>query len=102
MTTTQLRVFSNDTYTVVAADPNDAIAVLEATYGPGVIEELKADEFSEYPDDKVVRVTDNEGDLRKKGYTTEPNPLTGAEVVSKTAAEWIACEGRCVLSTTEF
>lgn len=95
-----LKVWTNDTDTVIAEDLADVRKIIEEMYGSW--EEFDREDWHAYPDDRVLRIVDDEGDLRERGFATTTNPLTGHEVVARTCAEWIASEGRGFLCSTEY
>lgn len=98
-----LKVWSNDTDTVIATDIDDVRRIVKSTCGYSIDEEGGGvDEWYSLPDSKVIKIDDSEGELRKRGFKTETNPISGHEVVARTCAEWIASEGRGFLCSTEY
>lgn len=95
-----LKVFANSVDTIIAEDFEDVKKVILERHGSleGMDDE---GDWHEYPPDKVIRIHDNEGDLRERGFVTVTSP-SGHEVVARTAAEWIASEGRGLLCSTEY
>lgn len=79
-----LRVWTNNTETVIAESAADAQKVLEEQYGESYSEDL---EWHVRPDDRPLKIMNFAGD---------------DVAVTKTNAEWIASEGRGFLCTTEY
>lgn len=84
-----MRVFTNGTDTVVAADLADAQRVVEAHYGATFEQEgWSLDEWREVAGDKTISIC--------------TNPDEDSDPVSKTASEWASSDGRGFLCSTEF
>lgn len=97
-----LKVFEDGTDTYVAENLDDLRKLVEERLGCTLeMEGRSIDDFEECPPDKVIRIHDIEGDLRERGFVAEETPL-GHSVVARTAAEWIASEGRGLLCSTEY
>lgn len=94
----ELRVFTNDTDTVVAADLADAQRVVEAHYGVTFEQEgWSLDEWCEVPGDKLITIRDDDRVIwRPVGDTGSDGRET------KTAAEWAMSNGRGFLCSTEY
>lgn len=85
----ELRVFTNGTDTVVAADLADAQRVVEAHHGVTFEQEgWSLDEWEEVPSDQLITIWD-------EGYDA-------LLYTSKTAADWVASDGRGFLCSTEY
>lgn len=85
-----MRVFTNDVDTVVAEDLADVQRLIEAQYGATFEQEgWTIDEWEEVPGDKPITIR-NVHDLGWDDFET------------RTAAEWAALEGRCLLCSTEW
>lgn len=95
MSTAELYCFRvGDFDTIVAADPDDARAVWCAEMGEQLADYPNL-EVKQLADDATVKIwCDRHGQRCERGET-------GASVVAKTAAEWIAGYGRGLLCTTE-
>lgn len=87
----ELRVWTDDTDTVVAADLADAQKVWEEHHGSTFEQEMMTlDDWSQVPDDKPITIHNVDG----RG--TDDDKLT------LTAAEWAARDGRGFLCSTEW
>lgn len=85
-----LRVFTNDTDTVVAVDLADAQRVVEAHYASTFEQEgWSLDEWREVPADKPITIRN----LHDCGWDDK---------ATKTASEWAAENGRGFLCSTEW
>lgn len=85
-----LKVFTNDTDTVVATDLEDVKNIVEAHYGSTFEQEgWTIDEWGEVPDAEVITIHN----FHDRGYDDK---------VARTAAEWAATEGRGFLCSTEW
>ena len=85
-----MKVFTNDTDTVVAEDLADVQKVIEAHYGSTFEQEgWTLDEWEEVPDDKPITICN----LHDRGVDDK---------ATHTAAEWAKSEGRGLLCSTEW
>ena len=85
-----MKVFTNDTDTVVAVDLADAQRVVEAHYGATFEQEgWSIDEWREVPADEPITICN----LHDRGSDDR---------ATKTAAEWAAEDGRGFLCSTEW
>lgn len=85
-----LKVFTNDTDTVVANDLADAQRVWEEKIGATFEQEgMSLDDWSRIADDKPITIRN----LHDRGWDDK---------ATKTAAEWVASEGRGFLCSTEW
>lgn len=86
-----MKVFTNHTDWVVAANLRDAQRVVEDHHGVRFAQEgWSLDEWSQVPDDNPITVRNIEG------RDTEDDKLT------KTAGEWAKSHGRGFLCSTEY
>lgn len=86
-----MKVFTDGTLTVVAADLSDAQRVVEAHHGATFEQEgWTLDDWAEVPHDEsiTIRTEDDDG---PQGFST-----------TKTASEWAASDGRGFLCSTEY
>ena len=88
-----LHVWTNGTDTVIAEDRNDALRVMQEHTGDPC-EEYDRDDWRVHPDDKVLPIRYEEGELDL--------PPGTKPVVTRTCAEWIAANKRGFLCTTEW
>lgn len=85
-----MKVFTNDTDTVVASDLADVQRVIEAQYGSTFEQEgWTLDEWREIPGDESIMIRN----VHDCGWD---------DVETRTAAEWAELEGRCFLCSTEW
>lgn len=85
-----LKIFTNHTDTVVAADLADAQRVVEAFYGVTFEQEgWTLEEWEEVPGDKSITICN----INDRGPDDKE---------TRTAAEWAAHSGRCFLCSTEW
>jgi hypothetical protein len=85
-----MKVFTNDTDTVVAPNLETVPAILHAHYGSTMEEEgWTLDEWGEVPGDKPITIRNVHGN----GWD---------DVETRTAAEWAEREGACFLCSTEW
>lgn len=90
MSDTKLRVFTNDTDTVVAVDLTDAQRVVEAQYGHTFEQEgWTLDDWGEVDERKPITIRN----LNGNGWD---------DAATKTAAEWVVSHGRGFLCSTEW
>lgn len=83
-----LRVWTNHTDTVIAADLDAVRAILRAHYGSNEFDD-EAEEFQEVPSTELIRIRNFHG----RGHD---------DVVERTAAEFAASEGAGFLCSTEW
>ena len=85
-----MKVFTNDTDTVVAEDLADVQRVIEAQYGTTFEQEgWTLDEWGEVPDGEPITIRN----VHDRGWDDKE---------TKTAAEWAAENGRGLLCSTEW
>ena len=85
-----MKVFTNDTDTVVAADLADVERVVEDHYGYTFEQEgMSLDDWSEVPPDEPITICNF--------HNCGPD-----DKETRTAAEWAATEGRGFLCSTEW
>lgn len=85
-----MKVFTNDTDTVVAEDLAGVQRVVEAFYGATLEQEgWSLDDWVEVPGDKVITIRN----FRDRGDDDKE---------TRTAAAWAATEGECFLCSTEW
>lgn len=85
-----MKVFTNDTDTVVAPELAAIPATLHAHYGSTMEQEgWTLDEWREVPSDKPITIRNAHGN----GWD---------DVETRTAAEWAAKDGACFLCSTEW
>jgi hypothetical protein len=90
-----MRVFTNDTDTVVAIKLEDVPDWLLEQYG-GDVEDYETKDWEEVPPDRYITIwCDADGD------PTEPEE-DGATEIMRTAAEWAALRGAGFLCSTDF
>ena len=85
-----MRVFTDDTDTVVAADLADARKVWEEHHGSTFEQEMMSlEDWSEVPEDEVITICNFHGN-------------GSDDKVTRTASEWAAQNGRGFLCSTEW
>lgn len=85
-----MKVFTNDTDTVVAEDLADVQRVVEAHYGATFEQEgWTLDEWEQVPDDQVITICN----FHDRGADDKE---------ARTAAAWASSEGRGFLCSTEW
>ena len=87
-----LKVWTNDTDTIVAADMADVRAVIVELQGGD--DYFTEDEWGEVPSSEPITITNM--DVEDENGQTTPTKVT------KTAGEWAATEGRGLLCSTEY
>jgi len=85
-----LRMYADDTDKVIAESPEDAMVLWEATYGVGYTRDTGRGHEAWAPVPVAKQVTLHFPDDEGGGSETRP------------ASEWVAKEGRCWFSSTEY